>query len=63
MNYNVTSINKRNNKMNMHMLFNRFTVSYNLTNSEWWVQDGFRHLGQYKTYADVTASLNEIMGL
>ena len=49
--------------MNMHMLFNRFTVSYNLTNSEWWVQDGFRHLGQYKTYADVTASLNEIMGL
>jgi len=43
--------------MNMHMLFDRFCLSYNLTNAEWWVQDKFDSMGQYKTYAAATQAI------
>ena len=39
------------------MLFDRFCLSYNLTNAEWWVQDRFDSMGQYKTYAAATQAI------
>jgi len=43
--------------MNMHMLYDRFCLSYNLTNSEWWVQDRFEHLGAYPRYTVALAAI------
>jgi len=47
--------------MNMHMLYDRFCLSYNLTNSEWWVLDGFGYLGAYSQYLDALAAIDKRM--
>lgn len=47
--------------MNMHILYDRFYLSYNLTNSEWWVQDRFEHLGAYSRYSDALAAIDKRM--
>jgi hypothetical protein len=47
--------------MNMHMLYDRFCLSYNLTNSVWWVQDRFEALGTYSRYSDALAAINKRM--
>jgi|14BtaG_2_1085337.scaffolds.fasta_scaffold21321_1 hypothetical protein len=45
----------------MHMLHNRFCLSYNLTNDEWWVQDRFEHLGRYTQYSDALIAIDKRM--
>ena len=45
--------------MNQHMLYDRFCLSYNLTNSEWWVQDRFEHMGAYSRYSEALVAINE----
>lgn len=45
----------------MHMLYNRFCLSYNLTNDEWWVQDRFEHLGRYKQYSNALTAIDKRM--
>jgi len=44
--------------MNMHMLYDRFCLSYNLTNNEWWVQDRFEHIGAYSRYSEALVAIN-----
>jgi hypothetical protein len=47
--------------MNIHTLYGRFCLSYNLTNGEWWVQDRFEHMGAYSRYAKALAAINKKM--
>tara|TARA_R110001606_G_scaffold345563_1_gene494462 strand:- start:766 stop:939 length:174 start_codon:yes stop_codon:yes gene_type:complete len=49
--------------MNMHMLYGRFCLSYNLTNSEWWVQDRFEHMGAYGRYSEALAAIDNRIGV
>jgi len=47
--------------MNMHMLYGRFCLSYNLTNSQWWVQDRFEHMGTYSRYSEALVAIDSRM--
>ncbi len=47
--------------MNIHTLYNRFCLSYNLTNSQWWVQDRFEHIGAFNRYSEALTAINKRM--